>query len=104
MNILLIEDNRIISKGVTYALEQNGYSVTLCESFGSALCTAPFDFDLIIIDITLPDGNGFELFDEIHRLSESPIIFLTAIDDEDSVVKAFDLGADRLHNKAVFNA
>ena len=94
MNILLIEDNRIISKGITYALEQNGYSVTLCESFTSALCTAPFDFDLIIIDISLPDGNGFELFDEIHRLSESPIIFLTAIDDEDSVVKAFDLGAD----------
>ena len=94
MNILLIEDNRIISKGITYALEQNGYSVTLCESFSSALCTAPFDFDLIIIDISLPDGNGFELFDEIHRLSESPIIFLTAIDDEDSIVKAFDLGAD----------
>ena len=94
MNILLIEDNRIISKGITYALEQNGYSVTLCESFSSALCTAPFDFDLIIIDITLPDGNGFELFDEIHRLSDSPIIFLTAIDDEDIVVKAFDLGAD----------
>ena len=71
MNILLIEDNRIISKGITYALEQNGYSVTLCESFSSALCTAPFDFDLIIIDISLPDGNGFELFDEIHRLSRA---------------------------------
>ena len=40
------------------------------------------------------NGNGFELYDEIHRLSESPIIFLTAIDDEDSIVKAFDLGAD----------
>ena len=49
---------------------------------------------MIIIDISLPDGNGFELFDEIHRLIESPIIFLTAIDDEDSIVKAFDLGAD----------
>lgn len=94
MMILLIEDNRIISKGIVYSLEQNGYEVKLCESYASALCAAPFDFDLIIIDVTLPDGNGFELFDEIHRLCSSPVIFLTAIDDEDSIVKAFDLGAD----------
>lgn len=94
MNILLIEDNRSISKGIVYALRQDEYEVTLCESFSQALCAAPFDFDVIIIDITLPDGNGFELFDEIHRLCTAPIIFLTALDDEDSIVKAFDLGAD----------
>ncbi|MGN0462801.1 MAG: response regulator transcription factor [Ruminococcus sp.] len=94
MNILLIEDNKIISKGIVYALEQEEYEVTLCESFASALCAVSSDFDLAIIDITLPDGNGFELFEEIHRLSDAPVIFLTAVDDEDSIVRAFDLGAE----------
>ncbi|MEE1219671.1 MAG: response regulator transcription factor [Ruminococcus sp.] len=94
MKILLIEDNRMIAKGIIYSLEQNGYSVTYCDNCEKALKTAPFDFDLMIIDVTLPDGNGFELYEEIHRLSDAPAIFLTAVDDEDSIVKGFELGAD----------
>ncbi len=94
MKILLVEDNKIISKGIVYSLEQNGYTVILCEDFENALKTAPFDFDLLIIDITLPDGNGFDLYKEIHRISDVPAVFLTAIDDENSIVKGFELGAD----------
>ncbi|MGN0497590.1 MAG: response regulator transcription factor [Acutalibacteraceae bacterium] len=94
MKILLVEDNKTISKGLVYSIEQNGYTVTLCESFESALEVAPLDFDLSIIDIALPDGNGFELYKEIKRLNNIPAVFLTAYDDEDSIVKAFDLGAD----------
>lgn len=94
MNILLVEDNKIISKGLVYSLAQNGYRTTVCDTFEKALAECAGEFDLFIIDITLPDGNGFELYEEIRRLSGAPAIFLTAVDDEDSIVKGFDLGAD----------
>lgn len=94
MNILLVEDNKIISKGLVYSFEQNGYNTVVCDTFEEALIKAAEDFDLLIIDISLPDGNGFELYEEISRFSNSPAIFLTAVDDEDSIVKGFDLGAD----------
>lgn len=94
MDILLVEDNKAISKGLVYSLEQNGYNVTLCESAEQAMSAIPNGFDLFIFDITLPDGNGFELFEDMHRLCDAPVIFLTALDDEDSIVKGFELGAD----------
>ena len=94
MRVLLVEDNKSISKGLIYSFEQNGYHTTLCETFESTLKAAPFDFDLFVIDVTLPDGNGFELFEAIRKVSDVPAIFLTALDDEDSIVKGFDLGAD----------
>ena len=91
MKILLIEDNRAISKGLVYTLEQNGFEVALCENAESTLNSLGGDFDLFIVDVSLPDGNGFELCDEIKRVCETPVIFLTALDDEDSIVKGFDL-------------
>ena len=94
MRVLLVEDNKSISKGLMYSFEQNGYHTTLCETFESALKATPFNFDLLVVDITLPDGNGFELFEAIRRVSDAHAIFLTALDDEDSIVKGFDLGAD----------
>ncbi len=94
MNILLVEDNRAISKGLVYSLEQNGYGVTLCETVEEALEAVAEGFDLFIFDVTLPDGNGFELFEELKRICDVPVIFLTALDDEDSVVNGFELGAD----------
>lgn len=94
MKILLIEDNRAISKGLVYTLEQNGFEVALCENAESTLNSLGGDFDLFIVDVSLPDGNGFELCDEIKRVCETPVIFLTALNDEDSIVKGFDLGAE----------
>lgn len=94
MTILLIEDNKDISKGLAYSLSANGYVVCVCETCESALAKSSEDYDVIIIDISLPDGNGFELFKEIRRYNNAPVIFLTALDDEDNIVKGFDLGAD----------
>lgn len=94
MTILLIEDNKDISKGLAYSLSANGYVVCVCETCESALAKLSEDYDIIIIDISLPDGNGFELFEEIRRYNNTPVIFLTALDDEDNIVKGFDLGAD----------
>lgn len=61
MKILLIEDNRAISKGLVYTLEQNGFEVALCENAESTLNSLGGDFDLFIVDVSLPDGNGFDL-------------------------------------------
>ena len=94
MRILLVEDNKSISMGLVYSLEKNGYEVDLCETFKDSLCKAPFDYDVIILDITLPDGNGFELYKIITKSSKSPVLFLTALDDEDNVVNGLELGAE----------
>ena len=94
MTILLIEDNKDISKVLAYSLSANGYVVCVCETCESALAKSSEDYDVIIIDISLPDGNGFELYEEIRRYNNAPVIFLTALDDDDNIVKGFDLGAD----------
>lgn len=94
MKILLVEDNKMISKGLVYSLSTNGYEITLCETYEGAILKSADDYDLIIIDVTLPDGNGFELYQDIKKYNSAPVIFLTALDDEDSIVKGFDLGAD----------
>lgn len=94
MKILLVEDNKSIIKGLEYAFAQNGYDCEYCVSFNEAMKKAPFNYDIAVLDITLPDGNGFDLFKKIRRYSDLPVIFLTAVDDEDSVVNGLELGAD----------
>ena len=94
MKILLVEDNKSIIKGLEYAFAQNGYSCEYCVSLDEAVRKAPFNYDVAVLDIMLPDGNGFDLFKKIRRYSDLPVIFLTAVDDEDSVVNGLELGAD----------
>lgn len=94
MKILLVEDNKSIIKGLEYPFAQNGYSCEYCLSLDEAVRKAPFNYDVAVLDIMLPDGNGFDLFKKIRRYSDLPVIFLTAVDDEDSVVNGLELGAD----------
>lgn len=94
MKILLVEDNKSIIKGLEYAFAQNGYSCEYCMRCDEAIRKAPFDYDIAVLDITLPDSNGFDLYKKIRRFSDLPIIFLTAVDDEDSIVNGLELGAD----------
>lgn len=94
MKILLVEDNKSIIKGLEYAFAQNGYSCEYCLSLDEAVRKASFNYDVAVLDIMLPDGNGFDLFKKIRRYSDLPVIFLTAVDDEDSVVNGLELGAD----------
>lgn len=94
MKILLVEDNKSIIKGLEYAFAPNGYSCEYCLSLDEAVRKAPFNYDVAVLDIMLPDGNGFDLFKKIRRYSDLPVIFLTAVDDEDSVVNGLELGAD----------
>lgn len=94
MKILLVEDNKSIIKGLEYAFAQNGYSCEYCLGLDEAVRKAPFNYDVAVLDIMLPDGNGFDLFKKIRRYSDLPVIFLTAVDDEDSIVNGLELGAD----------
>ena len=96
MNILLIEDNLTIVKGLKYSFEKLNYhliSKTTVKETTTYLETNP-KIDLIILDVTLPDGNGFDLFDKRIKNLNIPTIFLTAKDEEDDIVKGLDMGAE----------
>ena len=94
MNILITEDDRKIAKSLKLLLESEGYQVTLCKSCQETYEKSAEKYDLMIIDITLPDGDGFELFEQLRNITDTPCIFLTARDDEDSIVNGFRLGGD----------
>ena len=94
MQILLVEDNKSITKALTYNLEQHKYGVLSAENIAEAKkILATEKINLIILDITLPDGNGFDLYRDIKEMNISTI-FLTARDDEDDIVKGLELGAE----------
>ena len=95
MNILLVEDNKAIVKALKYNLEQNNYQVLSAEGKEEALeILKSKKIDLIILDITLPDGNGFDLYKIIREKYRISTIFLTARDDENDIVKGLELGAE----------
>ena len=96
MNILLVEDNQTIIKGLKYSFEKNDYNIIYKTNIKDArkLLTDNLKLDLIILDITLPDGNGFELFENNIKILNIPTIFLTAKDDEDDIVKGLNIGAE----------
>ena len=95
MQILLVEDNKAITKALTYNLEQNKYKVLCAENVAQTLTILEQEkIDLIILDVTLPDGNGFELYKTIKKKYGISTIFLTAKDEESDVVKGLELGAE----------
>ncbi|MGJ0846380.1 response regulator transcription factor [Tissierella praeacuta] len=95
IKILLVEDDRTLAMGIEYTLKNEGYAVDVADSFakGKELVNKE-DYDLIILDIELPDGNGFELCKHIRKDKATPIIFLTAKDEEVNVVMGLDIGGD----------
>ena len=95
MRILLVEDNSTIAKGLMYNLEQNGYEVKNPETVEATKKILEEEkFDLVILDISLPDGDGFDLYKTIKEKYNIKTIFLTARDEEDNVVKGLELGAE----------
>ncbi len=94
MEIMIVEDNISISKPLSYSLKASGFDTIVYGTFEEALKNSGKDYDVIIIDITLPDGNGFELYEEMKKYNNSPVIFLTALDDENNIVKGLELGAE----------
>ena len=95
MKILLVEDNEFITKALAYSLSQNGYKVETSESVNKTKKILEEEkIDLIILDVSLPDGNGFDLYKFIKDKYDIKTIFLTARDEENDVVKGLELGAE----------
>lgn len=95
MNLFLLEDDYAIATGLCYSLENEGYSVTHASGVKQAIdIISKEKFSLYILDLTLPDGSGYDVCKEIKKQVDLPVIFLTAYDDEVNVVMGFEFGAD----------
>ena len=91
--ILLIEDDDAISMGLVYYLKQEGFEMVTASRGMDALKYIK-DVSLVLLDVNLPDINGFDLFKKIKDINDVPVIFLTANDLEVSIVMGLDMGAD----------
>ena len=94
MKILLVEDNENIREGLVYLFNQNNMIVTEASNYKEAkIKLYEFSFDIIILDISLPDGDGIDLYKKCIKEINTPTIFLTAKDDEETIVSCLELGA-----------
>lgn len=91
--ILIVEDQKIIIKSLELNLGKN-YEVSSLSSFAQAANFDVSKYDLALIDISLGDGSGLDLYEIFKEYKDIPIIFLTANDEETTIVKALDMGAD----------
>ena len=94
-NILIVDDEKEIADLVEIYLKNENYNVYKYYSSKDLLKNIDkLEIDLAILDVSLPDGNGFDICKEIKEKQDTPVIFLTAQDEETSVVLGLDLGAD----------
>lgn len=97
MKILIVEDDKSIASGLEYSLQVEQYETFLCHDASSAkqlILEHLHKIDLCLLDLSLPDGSGYDLCRLIKERSDIPVIFLTALDDEVNVVMGLDMGAD----------
>lgn len=93
--ILLVEDDLALAMGIEYSLKAEGYIVDVShEVKTSKTLIDENNYDLIILDVMLPDGNGFQLCEYIRQDNNTPVIFLTAQDEEVNIVMGLELGGD----------
>ncbi len=92
--ILLVEDDKTIVMGLEYTLRQEGYGVTVCYTAAQAGQALSSPFDLALLDLSLPDGSGYDICRAIREKSDTPVVFLTACDEEVNIVMGLDMGAD----------
>lgn len=95
MKILIIEDDLSLINGLSYAVKKQGYDLDVARtSLEANAVWAEGKYDLIILDVSLPDGSGFEICQKIRQTSNVPIIFLTAADEETDIIMGLDMGGD----------
>ncbi len=93
--ILLLEDDLSLITGLTFALQKAGYELDVVKTIKEAenICIRK-RYDLLILDVTLPDGSGFEICKKVRQFSKVPILFLTASDEEINIIMGLDIGGD----------
>ena len=95
IRILVVEDDKTIASGLEYSLTQEHYTVELAYTISEAMeKIKKTKFDLYLLDLTLPDGIGYDICKAVKRQHEVPVIFLTAVEEEVNVVMGLDMGAD----------
>lgn len=95
--LLLLEDDISLIDGLKYALKKNGFDVDIARTVGEAseYLRKINNFELLILDVTLPDGSGFDVCEKVRKQgNQIPIIFLTASDEEVSIIRGLDSGGD----------
>ena len=93
--IMLLEDDFSLADGLTFALRKQGYEVDETRTIAEAKTAWTGGvYDLLILDVSLPDGSGFDFCKSVRQISEVPIIFLTASDEETNVIMGLDIGGD----------
>ena len=94
-NILLIEDDLSLVNGLTFALKKQGFELVVARTLKEAEnLWADGKYDLLVLDVSLPDGTGFEFCKKVRQTSKVPIIFLTAADGEIDIIMGLDIGGD----------
>ncbi len=95
VKLLLVEDNNAIIMGLDFLFKEEGYNFDVAKTCNEAdkLITKN-KYDIVLLDVFLPDGNGFEICKKIKKEFNTPVIFLTAKDEEKDIVYGFDIGAD----------
>lgn len=95
-NILMVEDDSTIAFAVKYAVEQEGFNLDIAENLENARkIVNSKEYDLILLDVMLPDGNGYEFLKQLREHDEdTPVIFLTACNEEVNIVMGLDIGGD----------
>lgn len=96
MKILLVEDNKSISDGLKFYFKKNNLNLEVKENLKDAktFINNNLNLDLIILDLMLPDGSGFSLYEDFIKEFQIPVIFLTAKDNENDIVKGLNMGAE----------
>lgn len=93
--IFLVEDDLSLIGGLSFAVKKQGYEIDIARtSLEADSLWAEGKYDLVILDVSLPDGSGFELCKKLRRTSKVPIMFLTAADEEADIIMGLDIGAD----------
>ncbi len=94
-NVLLIEDDALVAKVIFYYLEQTEeYNIIWAKTGGEAFASARDNFDVILLDILLPDVDGIDLCTRLREWHDCPIIFLSCLDSSDTIVRALEQGGD----------
>ena len=93
--LLLLEDDQSLIYGLSFSFKKQGFNADIARTISEALdLWAKNEYELLILDVSLPDGSGFEFCRKVREKSDVPIIFLTASDEETSVIMGLDIGGD----------
>lgn len=93
--IFFVEDDLSLINGLTYAVRKEGYEIEVARTgLEAEKLWTEGKYDLVILDVSLPDGSGFELCEKLRQTSRVPIMFLTAADEETDIIMGLDIGAD----------